>query len=161
MITTYTTYNDIRAALGVSTDDLEDATLSLPIYDQYLTMELEEVAIDLTTTFSTVEDLPTPTAAQTRFLEATSMFATFALAKMLTGTLPLFAAKQETDSKASGTRFDTGYKDTIASVAKEYGRVRNRLTQSLAAVAVTTTSVRTARPFLSVATPTYDPITNV
>jgi hypothetical protein len=157
VITTYTTYDDVRAALGVSSDDLEDSTLALAIYDNYLTMELEEVNINLPATFITTADIDTPTAAQSRFLNAASMFATFALAKQLTTTLPLFAAKQETDSKASGTRFDNAYKDTIVSVGKEYSRVRNYLIQSLDTLNSSTTA-KTPRTFFGVISPSSDPI---
>ena len=37
---TYTTYDDIRAALGVSSDEIEDATLSLSLYELNLTSDL-------------------------------------------------------------------------------------------------------------------------
>lgn len=157
MITTYTTYDDVRAALGVSSDDLEDATLALGIYSSYLTMELEEVKIDLPSTYATIKALVSPTDVQSRFLQATALFATFAVAKQLCTTLPLFAAKQETDSKASGTRFDNAYKDTIVSVGKEYSRVRNRLIQCLDAVSSSTTN-KVTRTFFSTISPSSDPI---
>ena len=158
MILNYTTYDEIRAILGVSSDDLEDATLDLQIYDNYLTMELEDVNINIPDAFSTAYTAPSPTAAQLRFLQATSMFAAFAIARQLTTSLPLFAAKQETDSKASGTRFDNAYKDTIASVQKEYGRMRNRLIQCYDAVASTETT-KVTRTFFGIVKPSSDPIT--
>ena len=38
-ITEYTTYDDVRAALGVSVDDLEDSTLALDLYADMLDVE--------------------------------------------------------------------------------------------------------------------------
>jgi hypothetical protein len=158
MIRTYTTYDEIRAVLGVSDEDIEDATLELAIYDHYLTMELEEVNIDLPETFATTNALTTPTAVQSRFLQATAMFAAFAVAKQLTSSLPLFAAKQVTDSKAGITRSDNPYKDTIKSIGIEYTRVRNRLIQSLDALG-STTAAPVTRKFFGIVSPSSDPIT--
>lgn len=159
MITTYTTYAEIRAVLGVDDDELTDTTLALPVYDSYLTMELEEVNIDLPATYATVKAESAPTAPQQRFIQATQMFATFAVAKQLSSSLPLFTVKQQTDSKAGVTRFDNPYKDTIASIAKEYDRLKNRLVQALNAVG-SATEVSAKRVFFSTSPATYNPITN-
>lgn len=159
ILTDYTTYNEVRAALGVSADDLEDVTLALALYANLLQADLEDVNIDLPATYATVKALTTPSAAQTRFLQAANVFATYAVAKRLTSSLPLFAAKQVTDSKAGVTRFDNPYKDVIAEVGKSYEQARNRLSQALGAIGSSGTT-STARVFLSVVSPGYDPITN-
>ena len=41
-ITNYTSYDSVRAALGVSSDDLEDATLALDIYADALELEFDD-----------------------------------------------------------------------------------------------------------------------
>lgn len=43
MLIDYTTYDDIRAALGVSSTDLPDAALSLNLYELMLTQEFEAI----------------------------------------------------------------------------------------------------------------------
>jgi hypothetical protein len=154
----YTTYDDIRAVLGVSEDDLEDETLALELYDNYLTMDLEEVNIDLPTTYDTVSIVATPTEAQARFLQATRLFATYSVAKQLSTSLPLFAAKQVTDSKAEMTRFDNPYKDVVSAIAKDYERLRNRLIQTLNSLG-NETATATRRSLMSVVSPGFDPIT--
>lgn len=160
MLTTYTTYADIRAVLGVSDEDLDDATLSLQLYDDYLTQELEDVSLDLPGIYATKKALSTPTATELRFLTACNLFSTFAVAKQLTAALPLFATKTVTDGKAATGRFDNPYRDTIKNVTEQFERMRNRLVAALAAVGTTSTAV-TARVYLSVASPSSDPITGV
>ena len=72
--------------------------------------------------------------------------------------MPLFAAKDVTDSKASVTRFDSPYRDTVKSVLDQYGRLRNRLATALAALAAPTT-LSVAKTYFSVVSPATDPIT--
>ena len=158
MLTDYTGYNDIRAALGVSDEDLEDATLALSLYSDQLTQELEDIAITLPDTYATVKALPTPTTVQQRFLKACQLFATYAVAKQLTAALPLFAAKQVTDGKAAVQRFDTPYRDTIKNVLEQYDKQRTRLIASLDSIGSSTKAAVTPVYFAAVS-PAYDPVT--
>jgi hypothetical protein len=158
MLTDYTTYDDIRAALGVSTDELVDTTLALTLYADYLTGELEDINVTLPATFVSIKAIPSPTDVQTRFLQAARLFATFAVAKQLTAALPLFAAKQVGDGKATVARFDNPYKDTIMSVNEQYGKMRNRLVTALAAVG-TASADKVVSVYLGVASPSVDPVT--
>lgn len=158
LLTDYTAYEDIRATLGVSDEDLEDATLALPIYLNLLQADLEDINLSLPETYATTKASLTPTPQEARFLQAASVFATFSVAKQLCSSLPLFAAKQVTDSKASVSRFDNPYRDVVASVDREYVRARNRLAQALAAIGTVTGAV-ISRPYLSVVAPASDPIT--
>ena len=48
-ITDYAAYDEIRAVLGVSDEELEDATLALPMYEKLLNMELLDISEDLPT----------------------------------------------------------------------------------------------------------------
>ena len=154
-----TTYDDIRAALGVSDEDLEDVTLELALYANSLQADLEDIDINLPATYTTTKAIVAPSAIEARFLQAANVFATFSVAKQLSSSLPLFAAKQVTDSKAGVSRFDNSpYKEVIASIDREYARARNRLAQALAGIG-TGTAAATARPYLSVASPASDPIT--
>ena len=160
MLTDYTTYSDIRAVLGVSEDDLTDATLALQTYDDYLTQELEDIDIDLPDTYATTLALSAPTSAETRFVKACSLFATFSVAKTLTAALPLFAAKQITDGKAQVSRFDNPYKDAIKSINEQYETLKARLIAALGAIGTTTTAA-TVRRYMSVVSPSVDPVTGL
>ena len=158
MLTTYTTYDDIRAALGVSDEDLEDSTLALTLYSDYLTQELEDVSLTLPETYATIKAKPSPTAQETRFLKACGLFATYSVAKMLTAALPLFASKQTTDGKAAVQRFENPYRDTIKNVLEQYSTMRNRLVAALAVIGASS-ATSTTRVYMSVASPSYDPVT--
>ncbi len=63
MLTDYTTYNDLRAALGVSSTDLPDEVLSLNLYELILKQEFEAIDLTLESTYIMTEALTTPTAA--------------------------------------------------------------------------------------------------
>ena len=160
MLTDYTEYASIRAALGVSTDDLEDTTLALTLYEDALTQDLEDIDLTLPNTFATTKAKDTPTAQETRFLEACRLFATYSVAKQLTAALPLFAAKQVGDGKAVVQRFDNPYRDTVKNVLEQYGKQRTRLVAALAAIG-TAGKVSVAPVYVSVVAPSYDPVTGV
>lgn len=157
-ITDYTTYDDVRAALGVSVDDVDDTTLALNLYAASLEADLEDIDVTLPGTYATTAAIVTPTDAQSRFLQSAKLFATFAVAKQLTSALPLFAPKQVSDGKSTMDRFANPYKDVVATVNQQYDRFKNRLTQTLAAIG-TTTSAATPLNFFSVVSPSTDPVT--
>lgn len=160
MITDYTTFDDVRAALGVSSDELEDATLGLKLYADYLDGELEDIDLTLPTIYDTLSNEPAPTAVQKRLVTTCRLFATFAVAKQLLAALPLFATKSQTDGKAAIGRFDNPYKDTIKQVNEQFDRQRNRLIAALAAVGTTVTDA-TSLVRMSVVSPDFDPVTGI
>ena len=158
LVTDYTSYADVRAALGVSSEDVEDATLALDLDANLLESDLEDVNSSVPSTYDTTKVLPTPTADETRFLKACQVFATFSVARQLTASLPLFAAKQTTDSKAGVQRFDNPYKDTIKALEAQYEKAKARLAATYATVTTTTTTT-TTRTWFSVVPPASDPVT--
>lgn len=156
----FTSHDDIRAALGVSEDEIEDATISLPLYENNLAVELDEIDLDLATDHATVKALVTKTDAQNRFLRAAQLFATYAVAKQLTASLPLFSPKEISDGKASMVRFaQNPYKDTIAEVLRQYQANRVRLEKAYADINATTAAPTTVLPYLTVSSPDSDPVT--
>lgn len=160
MLTDYTTYDDIRAALGVSDDDLPDSVLALPLYSAVLTQEFEDIDLDVESTYVATELLNTPTAQDVRFMKACELFATYAVAKQLTAALPLFAAKQVTDGKAQISRFDNPYKDVVTQVIAQYEKARARLVAAFADVSAGTT-VLIAKSYFGVISPSVDPVTGI
>lgn len=157
---TYTTYDDIRAALGVSSDEIEDATLSLALYELNLTSEFEDIDLSLESTYATVSALTSRTDVQERFLQATRLFSTYAVAYQATTSLPLFSPKDITDGKAAFSRYaDSPYKEVIKRVEQFYGKYKSRLEQALAANNAVSAPSIAYRPYLSVGVPTSDPVT--
>lgn len=159
VITDYTTYNDIRAALGVSSTDIDDTTLALALYSDHLQDDLETISLTLPETYTTVKAVVTPSDAQKRFLQAARLFSTYCLARQLTTSLPMFAVKQLSDSKATGQRFDLAYKDTMKQVNEQYDKMRNKLVQALSGLG-TDVEASTARFFFGVVSPSVNVITN-
>ena len=154
----YTTYDDIRAALGVTDEELEDGVLGLQLYEDSLRFELDDVHPDLAALHTTLESTPVLTSAQERFMAACRGFATYAVARSLTSTLPMFGPKSIEDGKARMERFTDPYKATIEAVNKSYATWKARLEAAYG------TLMSTSRPtvFMSYAvsaTPTYNPIT--
>jgi hypothetical protein len=159
MLTAYSTYHDIRAALGVSDEELDDATLSLQLFEDHLIADLDDIALNLRDVFSTVSNESSPTAAQTRFLSYVRLYSTYSVAKVLTTSLPLFSPKSVADGKAQLTRYENPYKDTVAAVAREYERWRSRLQAAFNELGGSGTTL-TPRSYMSVVVPGTDPITN-
>lgn len=155
-------FDDIRAALGVSSDELQNATLSLDLYEYNLVSELEAIDIPLASVYmalkgsapSTWDDL------QKRFYQAVRVFSAYAVAKQATVSLPMFGPKEKTDGKASVVRFALDpYKATIDAVLAQYEAARLRLIAAYAGLNATDAPPASTRPYLVVASPTYDPVT--
>lgn len=158
----FTSYEDIRAALGVTSDELEDTTLSLRLYDFSLRADLNSIDPELIATFRIVESQSDPDEASISFSEMTHLFATYSVARHLLTSLPMFSFKEVTDGKASDVRFSQNpYEATIERVEASYQQYRPQLANLLAIVKNGTgaTITPTLRTFLSVSSPSRDPVT--
>jgi hypothetical protein len=157
-----TSYDDVRAALGVSEDELKDTTLSLDLYAFNLTSELEGISLTLIPTFTQVKAIAAVdrTDVQTRLFQAAKLFATYAVAKQLCTSLPLFAPKEQTDGKASLGRFSSDpYKATIARITADYETAVTRVAAALEGLTPEVPRVITSRPYFSVVAALVDPVT--
>lgn len=159
LVTDYTSYAEIRASLGVSVDEIDDATLGLALYADTLQVELEDVALTLPAVYDVTKALPTPSDDEKRFLQAARLFATYAVARQLTTSLPLFGPEEITDGKAAVKRFADPFKKVTEAVGQEYARFRNRLGQAFAVVNSTTVNAETQKSYFSVVSPSTDPVT--
>lgn len=156
----YTSYDEVRAVLGVSSDELEDATLALGVYSSNLNFELEGVSLQLPASYSAVVAIASGsrTAVQQRLYDATRLFATYAVAKQLGTSLPLFGPKDITDGKSAISRFaDSPYKETLKNIEGYYNRTRLNLEDAFAKLNLTEAQVVT-RKLLTASSPTSDPV---
>ena len=159
-ITAYTTYDDIRAALGVSSDEIEDATLSLDIYELNLTSEFEDISLSLASAYATVAALTSRSDVQERFYQATRLFSAYAVAYQATSSLPLFSPKDISDGKATVSRYaDSPYKAVIAQVKTLYEKFKGKLEKAYADNSATSVADLAPRPYFTVVSPSYDPVT--
>lgn len=157
----YTTYEDIRAALGVNDAELTDETLGLALYSSNLAVELDDIGPTLADVYDEVRILPEDgrTKAQQRLIDVTRVFATYAVARQCAGSLPMFGPKSISDSKTEVSRFTNDpYKATIKSVGESWSLYRTRVGAALTALA----SVSPDRPRLKVfgvSKSSIDPVT--
>jgi hypothetical protein len=117
----YTTYAEVRSALGVSDEELEDSTLALDMYALALNAALKRISAALPADYATIEakDAPTRSIAEQDVFDAVRLFSVYQIAAELTG-LPLFSPKQVTDGKAGFSRYaDSPYKEAIKQVRQK------------------------------------------
>jgi hypothetical protein len=157
-----TTFQDIRAALGVSEDEIDDATLSLDVYALNLEAEMRDFGPTFFSDFQGVllKALADRSASETWFLQMTKLFATYAVANQLAASLPLFSPKEITDGKASVTRYASNpYLDVIKAVSVQYNQARQRLETAYAGLKATTRTARATPVYLGRGPAGYDPVT--
>lgn len=158
MLTLYTTYADVRAALGVDDDELSDATLCLQLYADTLDADLRDVGAGVASTYATVSALASPSADQSWFLTCVRSFSTYAVARALLPALPSFAPQSIEDGKARVQRFDTPYREKSKAIGEEFGRWQSRLEAAFTGIGQASNPTP-ARGYMSVVTPGSDPIT--
>lgn len=159
-LTDYTTYAEVRAALGTNDEEIEDVTLALPMYELGLVADLEDVSAALPADYTAVAaiDEASRTAVQKAFYEAVRLFAPYSVAGQLASSLPLFSPKQVTDGKAGFSRYaDSPYKQAIDNAKKLFDRYRTRLADKYAGLS-SGSSALDFRPFMSVVSPVTDPV---
>lgn len=158
----FTSHDEVRAVLGISDDELEDSTLSLPVYEFDLKKELREVSSDLLGTYATVSSTPPEgrTEAEEQLYEAVRLFSTYAVARHLCTGLANMSPKEMTDSKASFVRYAAGNIEAITSnVEQRYTLLKTNLQLALKEV-ITVTSTKTSRVFALSAGLLVNPVTN-
>lgn len=159
-VTVFTSYADIRAALGVGIAEIPDAVISLPLYENNLGVELDKLSLTLEADFVTTTALAVKTANQTRFLRSVQLFATYTVARQLTGSLPLFSPKEIHDGKASLIRYASNpYEATVKAVKEGFETYKAVAVAAYALVSTAASTDTSLRPYLSVVSPSYDPVT--
>lgn len=126
----YTTYDEIRATLGVSATELADTVLSQTQYAVVAVTELEDVNTgipDLYTTISAISS-GSRTVAQQRFYDYSRLFVTYAIARNLLTSLPLFSVARLTDGRAEFERQRDIFEDVRLGVESMFNIWRLKLT---------------------------------
>lgn len=127
----YTSYDEIRAVLGVSDEELEDITLALPIYTQKLGFELSDISDTLESVYETAKTAPAPTAAQTKLLNSVQVFSAYAIAKHLLGSASLFAPRRIGDGRAETERVTDPFETLRDDVESGYLSLKQRVSSAL------------------------------
>lgn len=132
MITDYTSFEDVRAALGVSEEEIADETLQLESWSTLLDEDLRGINEDLATTFTDLAaDEANWTANEKRLFGLIKLYATYAVAFRLLDSSELFGFLQVADGRASTSRVPDAYKNLRANITAMLGRVKAKLIAAL------------------------------
>lgn len=142
-ITSYISYAEIRAVLGVSATELSDTVLAQSQWETLLILDLEDVNVGIPALFTTVAAIttsPSKTATQQRFYDLTKLFAGYAVARSLLISLPFFSVQQLTDGKAEFQRQAGLFEEVKTGVEALYRAIREKLTASYVVLAPSETA---------------------
>lgn len=123
MLTEYTTYAEVRAALGVSEEEIDDTTLELQMYESLLEEDLDAVSpIVRTTWLALPEDESLRSADEVKFAQRLRLYSTYSVAAELLTSVELFGYLKVADGRASTERrpqaFDTIKANVLAMQVK-------------------------------------------
>lgn len=160
-LTPYCENSEVRAALGVSDTELEDATLNLPIYSIGLKMGLEKISRSLPASFFAISQVAETerTDKQIRLYDSVRLYSIYFVAKQAGGALGLISIKSLTDNKANFSRFsDAPYRDVLDNIEEALADARAALLDALTEMGDTPV-VTTPFTGLVVVNRSYDPVT--
>ena len=125
----FTTCDSIRAVLGVAPEELEDATIELPLYVSQLQFDLSDIAAGLEADYTATISIPpiSRTAPQQLFVDVTSVFSAYAIAKILLTSLSTFAPVKILDGRAEVGRIADPFSGVRDGVNANYDLLRKRL----------------------------------
>lgn len=161
-LTPYCSNEEVRAVLGVTTSELKDSVLDLPVFEMGLRRELIRVSPSLPAAFSAVNGLVTRSDVEEDLHQAVRLFCTYAAAKQAGASLALSAPKGLTDDKSGFDRFaDSPYKDVLERVDTAYANNRQDLVDAYSAYSGATTQSGTYGMPVGVVRVgrSYDPVT--
>lgn len=163
MLTEYTTYAEVRSALGVSEEELSDEELGLDIYLLTLEDRLESLSDDLLPTWQDLpEDPDSHSAEEKKFAGLFKLYSTYAVAFHLLDSAELFGFLKVADGRASTERVPDSYKNLRINVTGMLGRLQAKL---LAALGILVPGADVPVPatlsFVSAVGIAVDPVTNV
>lgn len=123
-LSAYTTSAEVRALLGVTSKELKDEQLALPMYRRLLSTELDELDPQLEADYEALANLPSPDATQEKFKDLVQLYSSYAIALHLVPSLEQFAPQKITDGRAEVQRSESDLKTLISGL--EYGEQRLR-----------------------------------
>jgi len=164
-VTTYTTYNDVRAVLGASIYELPDDVLALKVFENALGLILSSVSGTLSPDteertleghYEYLDDLGSLTDDQAKMVYTIELFATYAVADQLAGSISMSMPKTQADGKSVLTRFSSEATFKVVQTS-----IKNVLSQLLVEIKELLGIASTDISYLTVVPPDVDLITGV
>lgn len=158
-LTDFASYDEIRAVLGVSDEELEDGTLALPMYLKLLQMEFSDISGTLESQYLAAKAAPSPSAAEQKLLDVVSVFSAYAISKNLLTSMPLFAPKRITDGRAETDRVTDPFEGVREGVNSYYQMLKLRVSVALEDLG-TPVTVAPSRTYFAATGLAINPVTN-
>lgn len=155
----YTSYDQVRAILSVSDEELEDATLALPNFEYQLYEQMLEVDPGIQDLYLTLLDTPNRNKQQERFVRVAQVFSGYAVAVQLLDSLPLLAVMSEQDARAKYERFEKPFERVEAAVRTAFAVAKSRLIDAYEDADGTIVSVGTPLVMTRGVDAAYNPVT--
>lgn len=162
MLTDYTTFDEIRAILSVTDEELEDDHLALPLFMVEMDEKFRELSPDILPLYQTYHaaGASTLTADQLRFYNLTRMAAAYAVAIHLLDSYDMLAVQTVKDARAEFARFEKPFDRIGPAVRATWAKAKARLLAAYNLVAATPVGVSTpVRSFTTFAGIASDPVT--
>lgn len=131
MLTSYTTYAEVRAALGVSEEEISDETLELQLYETLLLEDLLELNAGILPAWEALPDPDSRSADQNRFAALMQLYCTYSVAYRLTDNVELFGFLKMSDGRASAERTQQAFANLRTNIAAMRSRVGSKLQAAL------------------------------
>lgn len=159
-IADYTSPDSVRAALGVSSAELEDEVIANEIYAFQLDEGLIEIADTLSDSYVATLELDTKTRTQQRFLNQVETWAAYYVASRLLSTVPVFSPRTIKSEKDSFERITDPYKLLRDDITATLDSLRTKILASLAVLfpAEPTEGDAPARTLVEIAPIASDPV---
>lgn len=163
MLTYYTSYDQVRAILSVTDEELEDHTLALPVFEYNLHQQFVDAGEGLHEKYLALmaANSTSWTANERRYVNIAQVFATYGVAVQLLDSLPLLAVQSEQDARAQYQRFEKPFERVDAAVRSAFQVAKANLVRVYNLIAATPlNSQPTLRRFSGSAGLPLDPVTN-
>lgn len=158
----FTTYDEVRAVLGVSEEELADTTLALPLYLQQLQLSLESVYPPLESMYTAISaiDPISRTVQEQKLFDIVQVFSGYATSKSLLVGAPLFAPRRITDGRAEVERVTDPFANLRDEIEQTLNALRQRLIAALEALDIVFNPA-VGRVYFGAAPLSRNPITNL
>lgn len=156
-------FEDVRAVLGLSDEELPDSRLALPVFSTSVAEAVESVHPELETIYDSLKlkqetDPTTLTRTERKIVNLTEVYATYRMAKLLLVGMRAGTMKRITDGKAEVERFQVDIESLLEEIDAMLADLLARLLSALEDYGLTV-EVPAPTYLLGTATLGVDPVT--